>query len=125
MKYIYYYFSSCLLIYYCFSFFVVGNTCCFNNDEALEQSSQLGQPIATTLLDGIPSGMWGFWSQETLLASLGYRALGEAPPVTCLAYRTRRPGHTVMCPCVNMCQGQNQELYIDSRAGQRDPTYAN
>ena len=62
-----------------------------DDDEALERPYRLEQPIATarpnggSLLD-----VWGFGSQETSPVGLVYRALGEAPPVMCLANRAHR-----------------------------------
>jgi hypothetical protein len=54
-----------------------------------------------TPLTGSLPGVWGFGSQETSPACLVYRVPGEAPLMTCPAYRAHRRRHTVTCSCVN------------------------
>jgi hypothetical protein len=60
-----------------------------DDDDALERSGQLGQPITAARPDGSLPGVWGFGSQQTSLVCPAYRAPGEAPLATCPAYRAR------------------------------------
>jgi hypothetical protein len=101
-------------IYFCFSFFIAANGYWFNDDEALERSGRLGQPIAAALPDGVPPGRVGLRVSRDLVGCLAYHVSGEAPPATCLAYRAHRWRHQVMCSCVNTFLGDGR---LESRLG--------
>lgn len=66
-----------------------------HDDDALERSGRLWQPIVYACPTGSLQGMQGFRFQETLLACLAYCAPDEAPPMMCPSHRAYRQRHQV------------------------------